>query len=144
MISRHKISGAQAKGLFLVQAKCYNIKVEVKMESKKYLIILILKILETNTDKDHPKTQTQIAKEISDVYHCDRKTVGRNIAFLIKVGYPIVKTTKGYYLDTKTFTVDETRFIMESIYKNPEKSKIEKEVIARKISRFIYKINRKT
>jgi len=112
------------------------------METKKYLIILILKILETDTDKDHPITQIQIAKDISGVYPCDRKTVGRNIAFLKKVGYPIVKTPKGFYLDTKLFTVDEMRFIMESIYNNPDKSITEKDDISKRLSRILSKINR--
>ena len=68
------------------------------MSEKKYLIILVLKILETNTDREHPITQVRLAEQIADVYPCDRKTVGRNIAFLQKVGYPIVKTTKGFYM----------------------------------------------
>ncbi len=34
------------------------------MPKKKYLIILILKILETNTDKEHPLTQIEIANRM--------------------------------------------------------------------------------
>ena len=37
------------------------------MKAKKYLIVLILRILETNTDKDHPLTQVQITEMISAV-----------------------------------------------------------------------------
>lgn len=54
------------------------------MREKKYLILLVLKILENETDGSHPLTQGKIAQIISDVYPCDRKTVGRNITFLKK------------------------------------------------------------
>ena len=50
--------------------------------TKKYIIVLTLKILETDTDKKNPITQTKIAEDISRVYPCDRKTVGRNIIYL--------------------------------------------------------------
>jgi hypothetical protein len=51
------------------------------MNNKKYLIILILKLLETETDIDKPLTQTKIAEIISERFPCDRKTVCRNIGF---------------------------------------------------------------
>ena len=51
----------------------------------------VLKILESNTDRNHPMTQTEIAKWLNDVMPCDRKTVGRNIEALIEMGYPIVR-----------------------------------------------------
>ena len=71
------------------------------MPSKKYLILLILKILENESDESHPLTQSQIARLLSEVFPCDRKTVCRNIAFLKKIGYPIIKTSKGFYLKGK-------------------------------------------
>lgn len=82
---------------------------------KKQNILLVLKILENNTDKSHLMTQTEIAELISCKYPCDRKTVGRNIAFLKDVGYPIVKTSHGFYLDNKRFTVNERDIIISAI-----------------------------
>ncbi|MCH5159177.1 MAG: hypothetical protein J1F33_08290 [Clostridiales bacterium] len=82
---------------------------------KKQNILLVLKILENNTDSLHPMTQTEIAELISAKYPCDRKTVGRNIAFLKDIGYPIVKTSRGFYLDNKRFTVDERNIIISAI-----------------------------
>ncbi len=55
------------------------------MATKKPIILLLLKILETKTDKNHAMTQGQIADEISQIYPCDRKTVCRNIQFLIEI-----------------------------------------------------------
>ena len=103
------------------------------MEKKKHLILLVLKLLETETDASHPITQTEIAKIISKVYPCDRKTVGRNIKFLQDVGYSIVKTSTGFYLDKKAFTVDELEFVKAAILFADGKSDGEKKALANKI-----------
>lgn len=112
------------------------------MDTKKHLIILILKILETESDASHPITQMKIASMISDMYPCDRKTVGRNIGFLIKMGYPITKTTKGFYLDKKKFTVDEVKFVIKSVLDSPDKTTAEKEDIAKRLEEMLNKIYR--
>ena len=96
------------------------------MKNKKYLIILILKILESHTDQDNPKTQKEIADEISSVFPCERKTVGRNMKFLKEIGYPIIKTGKGFYLE-KTFTLQEINYIMAAINSAPADVLIDKE-----------------
>ncbi len=99
---------------------------------KKHLIILILKLLESESDRNHPLTQTKIADLISDVYACDRKTVGRNIGFLTAMGYPIVKTPRGFYLDRKEFTVDEMRFVEHAVRTAPDDG-IDKEKLLLKL-----------
>lgn len=81
---------------------------------KKQNILLVLKILETESDAAHPFTQRKITDIISAVYPCDRKTVGRNIAYLIKLGYPIIKKSNGYYMDNKLFTIDECNMIVSA------------------------------
>ena len=78
-------------------------------------------------------TQTQIANIISSVQPCDRKTVSRNINFLKEVGYPIVKTTKGFYMDNKVFTKEEIDFVELAILNSESKSKEEKEALARDV-----------
>ena len=103
------------------------------MEKKKHLILLVLKLLETETDANHPMTQTEIAKTISEVYPCDRKTVGRNIKDLKNLGYLIVKTTKGFYMDKKIFTVAEIDFVTNAIVKSDGMSTEEKEALANNV-----------
>ena len=126
-------------GRFLSQTPCYN-KIEgFNMNSKKYLIVLVLKILENDTDRLNPKTQTEIANEISRVYPCDRKTVGRNIKFLSQLGYTIVKTTKGFYMENKRFTMDEIKFVEEAILSSDKKSEEEKEQIRKKVTTLLNK-----
>lgn len=87
---------------------------------KKHLIILILRILETISDKDNPLTQVKIAEMISNIYPCDRKTVGRNIAFLKNVGYPIIKCSKGFYMSNQLFSREEIDFVVKCVRSSNE------------------------
>ena len=103
------------------------------MEKKKHLILLVLKLLETETDANHPITQTEITKTISEVYPCDRKTVGRNIKDLKELGYPIVKTTKGFYMNKKIFTVAEIDFVTNAIVAANGMRVEEKEALANNV-----------
>lgn len=102
------------------------------MKSKKQLILLVLKILESQTDSDNPLTQKEIMQLISPIHPCDRKTVGRNIKFLKEIGYPIIKTGKGFYLDKRVFTVEEIDYIIEAIYHAPNQVAIDKNELCEK------------
>ena len=103
------------------------------MQPKKQLILLVLNELNVNSDERHPLTQTQIAKNLSGVkYACDRKTVCRNIKFLQEMGYPIKKSSKGFYFE-KTFSVEEIAFVKEAILLANGKSESEKSEIAKKV-----------
>ena len=114
--------------------KCDIIVIKGVMRTKKQLILLILKLLESNTDKQNPITQTEIANIISSVQPCDRKTVSRNIKFLKEAGYPIIKTTMGFYMDNKVFTKEEVDFVKLAILNSESKSEKEKEDIANKVA----------
>ncbi len=114
------------------------------MQEKKFLILLILKILETESDEQRPISQSEIARIISGQYPCDRKTIGRNIRALMTVGYPIQKTTKGYYLAGKMFTVEEKEFILQAVRGADGKSEEDKTELADRLSGVLRKIVRKT
>ena len=113
------------------------------MKSKKYLIVLVLKILESFTDSSHKLTQIEIAKQISKVYPCDRKTVGRNIKFLQKIGYPIVKTGTGFYMDNKFFSVYEIDYVIRAIDSAEDSDIINKAELKEKIKKQINSLKRK-
>lgn len=103
------------------------------MQSKKQLILLILNELNINSDEKHPLSQTQIAKNLSgEKFTCDRKTVCRNIKFLQEMGYPIKKSSKGFYFD-KTFSADDIAFVKAAIFSADGRSASEKESIAKKV-----------
>lgn len=103
------------------------------MPAKKQMILWVLNILNHESDESRPITQTKIANIISAVYPCDRKTVCRNIKFLQEMGYPIKKTTKGFYIAGKVFSVDEVAFVEASIRAADNKSDEEKNEIAEKV-----------
>ena len=112
------------------------------MKTKKYLIILILKYLEANSDEKHPLTQTRIAEEISGVFPCDRKTVGRNLRFLKEVGYPIKKTSRGFYLGKRLFTVEEREFVLNAVAAAPGKTQEEKAELSEKLLSVLHRLRR--
>ena len=99
------------------------------MHAKKQLILWVLSVLNNESDENHPLTQVKIAEIISKVYPCDRKTVCRNIKFLQAMGYPIKKTSKGFYMDCRLFSVDEVKFVQDAILNAPGKSEFEKEML---------------
>jgi hypothetical protein len=68
---------------------------------KKVIILYVLKMLEKGSSKERPITNTNMAKVLNSMgIQCDRKTVGRNVDYLIDFGYPIVKLKRGgCYLD---------------------------------------------
>ena len=71
--------------------------------AKKTIIVHILKILYCYSSYDYPVTQIFIATYLNDIdIPCDRKTVGRNIQYLISMGLPIFRSRgpkRGYYYD---------------------------------------------
>ena len=75
---------------------------------KKTIIVHILRILYSYTSFDYPATQTAIANYLNEIeISCDRKTVGRNIRYLIDMGLPIKRKhckNGGYYYDIENDT----------------------------------------
>ena len=116
------------------------------MESKKQLILLILNELNANSDEEHPLSQAQIAKNISgEKYICDRKTVCRNVKFLMDMGYPIRKKekNKGFYMDKKLFSIDDLNFIRSAIQNAAGKDDSEKAELAQRVTYILSKTYRR-
>lgn len=84
--------------------------------AKKTIIVHILKILYCYSSSDYPITQTYIANYLNDIdIPCDRKTVGRNIKYLIEIGLPIVKSKDskhGYY-----YNIENDKFFIRKTFK---------------------------
>lgn len=77
-----------------------------KKIANKTVILYVLNVLKVYSSKEYPVSQTSICKYLNDInVTCDRKTVGRNIFYLIEFGYPIKKIDgKGYYIDQAEMT----------------------------------------
>ena len=64
--------------------------------AKKTIILYVLKILQEGSSKEKPITQTNIVRVLNSIgVPCSRKTIGRNIDYLIDFGYKIVKLKRG-------------------------------------------------
>ena len=75
----------------------------MKKSTKKTVIVHILRILYNFTSSDHLVTQTAIVEYLrgNDI-ECTRKTVGRNLKYLMAAGVPIKRKNVrngGYYYD---------------------------------------------
>lgn len=74
-----------------------------KKIAKKTIILYVLKMLQEGSSAEKPITQTSIAKVLNSIgVPCERRTIGRNIDYLIEFGFPIKKIKGGgCYMDRK-------------------------------------------
>ncbi len=64
--------------------------------AKKTIILYVLKMLQEASSAEKPITQTSMAKVLNSMgIPCERRTIGRNIDYLIEFGYPIKKIKGG-------------------------------------------------
>ena len=82
--------------------------------TKRVIILYVLNILKRYSSPETPVTQSAICNFLNDVgISCDRKTVGRNIQYLIDFGYPIKRIGgKGYYLTLKDIKLTKNKFVI--------------------------------
>ena len=85
-----------------------------KKIAKKTIILYVLNIIKLYSSEEYPVNQTDICNYLNDIHvSCDRKTVGRNIAYLQEFGYPIKKINgKGYYLDTNEAKESASKWVI--------------------------------
>lgn len=76
--------------------------------STKVIPIHILRVLYNYTSVEYPATQTALVNYLNDLgVPCTRKTVGRNLKYLIENGVPIKRKccrNGGYYYDFENDT----------------------------------------
>ena len=64
--------------------------------AKKTIILYVLDMLEKGSSKEKPITITSMAKVLNSMnILCDRRTIGRNVDYLIEYGKPIIKIKGG-------------------------------------------------
>ena len=67
-----------------------------KQIAKKTIILYVLDMLEKGSSKERPITITSMTKVLNSMdIHCDRRTISRNVDYLIAYGKPIVKIKGG-------------------------------------------------
>ena len=81
---------------------------------KKTIIVHILRVLYNYTSFEYPATQTAIVNYLNDIHiPCARKTVGRNLKYLMECGLPVKRKqgrNGGYYYD-----VDRDEFFVRLV-----------------------------
>ena len=87
------------------------------LEPKKLLLLRILQVLEEHSSADHPLRQKDIIRLLHNEYDmdCERKAVGRKLAFLEQAGYDVVHNEQGVYLGTRTFEAGELRLLSDAV-----------------------------
>ncbi len=87
------------------------------METKKTLIIRLYQVLFEYSDAEHPLKQNEIIGFLNRIYgiETERKTIGRNISYLMEIGVDIVSTHKGVYLADRPFENSELRTLIDSV-----------------------------
>lgn len=95
-------------------------------QPKKMIPAMILEILRENTDANHTMDQKEILDRLNEEFHppLERKTVRRNIEYLIDMGEPISYTEKprnngnniwcDFYLE-RDFTEPELRLLIDGL-----------------------------
>jgi len=87
---------------------------------RKTVIVHILKIVYAYTSSDYPVTQTAIVHYLNDIgIPCCRKTVARNLGYLMDMGVPIKRKPArngGYYYEH-----ENDKFLMRRIDERQEK-----------------------
>ena len=64
--------------------------------AKKTIILYVLDMLEKGSSKEKPITLTQMTRVLNSMgIACERRTIGRNVDYLIEYGKPIVKIKGG-------------------------------------------------
>lgn len=85
-------------------------------DRKKLLILLILDVLQRNSDENHHLTQQEILRLLEAEYGvvCDRRSVKANVLDLVDMGYDI-NMDDGYYIASREFEDAELRMLIDSV-----------------------------
>ena len=81
----------------------------INKKNKRLIILYVLDLLETGTSATKPFSVTRITNALNKLgVACERRTVSRNVNYLIAYGKPIVKLKSGkiYYDKTKEKNFD--------------------------------------
>ena len=113
----------------------------VIQSNKKMSLLCILQVLREYSDENHPLTQAQIIKKISDNYglELERKSIGANIDSLIDFGYDIIKTDKGCYLGQREFEPSEVSFLIDAVFSSRSIDSKRSKELTEKISKLLQK-----
>lgn len=91
-----------------------------KATMQKFRAIEILRILQEESDSNHPITTQDFCKKLEEKgITCDRRTLSDDISDLVDLGYAIsnknIGKQKGYYYDGFMFSIEELKVLIDAV-----------------------------
>ena len=91
-----------------------------KAPGQKLKLLYIVKMLEENTDEQHPMSTAEIISRLeANGIHSKRKSIYDDIEKLIEFGYDIIRVQSrlggGYYLGTREFELAELKLLVDAV-----------------------------
>lgn len=87
---------------------------------QKLKLLKLMELLRNETDEDHPLTTRQICQYLRENnISCDRRTLGKDIAYLNDQGYEVMSKNvgheKGYYIADRDFSIPELKILIDAV-----------------------------
>ena len=91
-----------------------------KAPGQKLKLLYIVKMLEENTDEQHPMSTAEIISRLeANGIHSERKSIYDDIDKLIEFGYDIIRVQSrlggGYYLAGREFELAELKLLVDAV-----------------------------
>lgn len=117
----------------------------IELKNKKSSIVFVLKVLEAYSDSNHPLKQETIIEKIKTLYgvHLERKSIASSIRKLNELGYDIVKTRKGCYLNERLFEPSEANYLIDAVFSSKSITDKQSRDLVRKIGETLSVYDRK-
>jgi predicted DNA-binding transcriptional regulator YafY len=91
-----------------------------KSAGQKLKLLYIIKMLEDNTDENHPLSTSEIIDRLeAEGIHSERKSIYDDIEKLISFGYDIIQVSSrnggGYYMGSREFELPELKLLVDAV-----------------------------
>ena len=91
-----------------------------KGSAQKIKLLKLLELLQQETDEGHSMSTSDICGRLVEIgVEADRRTLGRDIAYLNQHGYEIMMVQEGrkksYYVDDRSFSVPELKILIDAV-----------------------------
>jgi predicted DNA-binding transcriptional regulator YafY len=91
-----------------------------KSAGQKLKLLYIIKMLENNTDENHPLSTAEIIDRLeAEGIHSERKSIYDDIEKLINFGYDIIQVSSrqggGYYMGSREFELPELKLLVDAV-----------------------------
>ena len=91
-----------------------------KSSGQKLKLLYLIKMLQENTDENHPMSTPDIIKYLENQgIHAERKSIYSDMESLADFGYDVVQVQSrlggGYYLGSREFELPELKLLVDAV-----------------------------